>query len=252
MKRCLLVGLLLALSACGGNDGPTNGSRAATSNTLTVLAASSLTGTFEDLADVFEADHPGVTVKLSFDSSATLAMQAAQGAPADVLATADEETMQSAVDAGVITEDPVTFAENEMVLVVPADNPAAITDFADVAGTDFVVCVDTAPCGKVAAALLEVNGITAAPASEEVDVKSVLAKVVEGEADAGLVYETDLVASGDDVLGFDIPGSADQPTQYFTAPLEQSADAVLAQDWIDLLASDAGQSILVDAGFIIS
>jgi len=239
----LLVAILLPLTACGGTDKH--------DQTLTVLAASSLTGTFEDLAPVFEKQHPGVTVKLSFDSSATLAQQAAEGAPADVLATADEATMQSAVDAGVTAATPTQFAENQMVLVVPADNPAGITSLSDLAGSDFVRCVDTAPCGKVATAVLADNGITATPVSEEVDVKSVLAKVVADEADAGLVYETDRVAAGSGVVGFDIPGAERERTQYYAAPLKQSGDAGLAQAWIDLLSSTEGRQVLGDAGFIL-
>jgi molybdate transport system substrate-binding protein len=263
MRYLLTVLLLLTLAACSSNDGADNGSAdqgsadqgsadQGSDETLTVLAASSLTGSFEDLADTFEKDHPGVKVVFSFDSSATLAEQAAQGAPGDVLATADQETMQSAVEAGVVTDAPQQFAENQMVLVAPSDNPAGIKSFADIAGTDFVICVDTAPCGKVAAALLDDNDVTAAPASLEVDVKSVLAKVTEGEADAGMVYQTDEVAAGDDVVGFPVPGAENELTDYFVAPLEQSKDATLAQEWIDLVTGAAGQQVLKSAGFITS
>jgi len=241
MRGLLVVLMMLPLAACGGNDDD---------RTLTVLAASSLTDTFEALADTFERDHPGVTVVFAFDSSATLAQQASEGAPADVLATADQETMQGAVDAGVIAADPRKFARNQMVLVAPSDNPAGITSFADIGSADFVVCVDTAPCGKVAATLLADNRITAAPASREVDVRSVLAKVTEGEADAGMVYQTDLVAAGDDVVGFDIPGAEGARTDYFVAPLQQAHETALAGEWIDLLTSSRGQQVLTDAGFL--
>lgn len=246
MRYLFAVLLLLPLAGCSSSGEGNN------DKTLTVLAASSLSGTFADLADTFENDHPGVKVQFAFDSSATLAQEAAEGARADVLATADQETMQSAVDAGVTTADPTQFARNRMVLVAPSDNPAGIKRFADIAGTDFVVCVDTAPCGKVAAALLDENHITAKPASLEVDVKSVLAKVTEGEADAGMVYATDQVAAGDYVVGFPVPGAEGELTDYFTAPLEQSTDPNLAQDWIDLLTSSRGQQVLKDAGFITS
>jgi molybdate transport system substrate-binding protein len=244
MRSITVVLLLLPLlTACGGGDDD---------KTLTVLAASSLTETFEELATTFEKEHPGVDVRFSFDSSATLADQAAQGAPGDVLATADHDTMQTAVDAGATTAEPVRFAQNQLVLVTPKDNPAGITGFTDLATSKFVACVDTAPCGKVAAALLADNHVTAEPASLEVDVKSVLAKVTEGEADAGLVYRTDQVAAGDDVLGFPIPGAQDERTDYYLAPLEQAGDADLAQEWIDLLTSTEGQRVLAEAGFITS
>ena len=170
-----------------------------------MLAAASLTETFTELAERFEEDHPGVTVKLAFDSSATLAQQAVDGAPADVLATADAATMDTAGD--VLADEPRIFATNTMVLVTPPDNPAGIARFADLDSGDvtFVACVETAPCGKVAAALLEDNAVAAEPASLEVDVKSVLAKVTSDEADAGFVYATDAVAAGDTVRSLDVP-----------------------------------------------
>ena len=227
------------LTACGGKD----------DKTITVLAASSLTGTFTDLAAQFEKDHPGVKVKLAFDSSATLAQQAAGGAPADVLATADTTTMDSAKSA--LASTPQNFATNVMVLVTPSDNPQGITKFADLnsGGVTYVVCVDTAPCGKVAAALLEQDHITAKPASTEVDVKSVLAKVTEGEADAGIVYTTDAVSAGDAVKTIPIPGTSQQTTTYPIATLEQSEQSDLAQEFVDLVMSDQGQQVLQDAGF---
>ena len=199
----LLLALVaaLALAGCGGSDASSGGSRGSSekeTGTLNVLAAASLTETFTSLAKDFEADHPGVTVKLAFDSSATLAEQVTQGAPADVLATADEATMQTVVDAGGTEGDPQLFATNHLQMVVPKDNPANIQQFSDLEkpGVKYVVCVDTAPCGKLAAKVLAATGIKAKPASEEVDVKAVLSKVELGEADAGLVYATDAVAGG--------------------------------------------------------
>jgi molybdate transport system substrate-binding protein len=238
----LPLALLLPLAACGGDDGDTG-------TTITVLAAASLTETFTDLAADFESAHDGVSVKLAFDSSATLAEQAVGGAPADVLATADTTTMDSAADA--LAADPEVFATNTMVLVTPADNPAAITSYDDLASGDvtYVVCVDTAPCGKVAATLLDSTGLTSEPASLEVDVRAVLAKVTSGEADAGLVYATDAVAAGGDVRTFEVPGAADAVTTYPIAPLDQSHDADLAQEFVDLVLSDAGRQVLQDAGF---
>lgn len=235
----VLASAVAPLTACGSKD----------DKTITVLAASSLTGTFTDLAAQFEKDHPGVTVKLAFDSSATLAQQAAGGAPADVLATADTTTMDSAKSA--LSSTPQDFATNVMTLVTPSDNPRGITKFADLdsGGVAYVVCVDTAPCGKVAAALLEQDHITAKPASTEVDVKSVLAKVTEGEADAGIVYKTDAVSAGDTVTTVPIPGTSQQTTTYPIATLEQSKQSDLAKDFVDLVMSSHGQQVLQDAGF---
>jgi molybdate transport system substrate-binding protein len=230
------------LSACGGGGGGGD-------TTITVLAASSLTEVFTDLAAQFEKDNPGVKVKLAFDSSATLAQQASGGAPADVLATADTTTMESA--SSVLASTPEDFATNVMVLVTPSDNPADVTQFSDLDSSKvkYVVCVDTAPCGKVAAALLQQDDITGKPVSQEVDVKSVLAKVTDGEADAGIVYTTDAVASGDAVKTVQIPGTDQQTTTYPIATLDQSKQPSLAQDFVDLVLSSQGQQVLQKAGF---
>jgi len=240
----LTLSLAGSLAACGGSD-----DGGSSSTTITVLAASSLTGTFTDLAHEFEKDHPGVTVKLAFDSSATLAQQALDGAPADVLATADTTTMDTAADA--VAEGPTNFATNTMVLVAPSDNPAGIGQFSDIAnkGVSFIACVETAPCGKVAAALLHDNSITTPPVSLEVDVKSVLAKVTSDEADAGFVYTSDAVAVGDQVTSFDIPHAQDEITTYPIATLDQSKNPDLAKQFMDLVLGSQGQKVLAAAGF---
>lgn len=245
--NCLLAAAvtLPAVSGCAGNGTGSNGR----GETLTVLAAASLTETFGVLGQEFERQHPGVDVRFSFDSSATLAEQAAEGAPADVLATADRTTMDAAVTAGVTVAPPTQFADNLLVLVTPSDNPARVTRLDDLAGSTYVVCVVTAPCGKVAAAVLADHQVAAAPASFEVDVKAVLAKVTSGEADAGLVYRTDQVAAGDQVDGFAIPGADRYRTSYFVAPLDGSDAGTLAADWIELLGSETGRETLSQAGF---
>jgi molybdate transport system substrate-binding protein len=252
----LVVSLVaaLALSGCGGSDassGGGGGSSDKETGTLNVLAAASLTETFTSLAKDFEADHPGVTVKLAFDSSATLAEQVTQGAPADVLATADEATMQTVVDAGGIEGDPQLFATNHLQMVVPKDNPAGIQQFSDLEkpGVKYVVCIDTAPCGKLAVKVLAATGIKAKPASEEVDVKAVLSKVELDEADAGLVYATDAVAGDDLVLPIDIPTSNENLNSYPIAALSEAKKPELAQQWVDLVTGSQGEQALADAGF---
>jgi molybdate transport system substrate-binding protein len=214
---------------------------------ITVLAAASLTDVYEDLGETFEEEQ-GVDVEFSFGSSTDLAEQAADGAPGDVLSTADETSMQIAEDAGV-TGDVVTFATNVLVIVTPPDNPAGVESLDDLADATWVRCADEVPCGRVALAVLETNEITAEPASLEEDVRATLDKVTSGEADAGLVYATDAVAAGDDVATIEIPGSEEQQTSYFAAPLEGAEDADLALAWLDLLASGAGQQALSDTGF---
>ena len=243
------VVLVAGLSSCG--DDASSGGTGGDGAELTVLAAASLTETFTELAAAFEEANPGVDVRLAFDSSATLAGQAVQGAPADVLATADTSTMQDAVDGGAVPDGPTTFATNVMTLVVPPGNPAGITTFADLdqPGVDYVVCVETAPCGKVGASLLASNEITADPASLEPDVKAVLAKVAADEADAGLVYVTDATAAGDDVQSIEIPKADSEVLQYPVGILEQVREPALAQDFVGLVLSTQGRAILADAGF---
>lgn len=240
---------LTLLASCGSDDSDAETAPPpAESVTLHVLAAASLTETFDALADKFEADHDGVTIEPVYDSSGTLATQVIEGAPADVLATADLDSIgkvDDAGDAGKIS----TFAENHAVLVTPAANPAGVTAFADISKTKFVICVDTAPCGKVGAKLLASNGVTTAPVSLEQNVKAVLTKVTSGEADAGIVYVTDALASGTQVKTFDIPGAADAPTDYGITVVKQSEHPDVAQEFLDFVLSDAGQKVLSDAGF---
>lgn len=237
---------LLPLSACGNGDGGGSGGGGAT---ITVLAAASLTGTFTELGKEFEQEHPGVTVRLAFDSSATLAQQATQGAPADVLATADPTTMASAKTAQAGT--PKTFATNTLVMVTPADDPGHVSSFSDLdtSSVTWVMCVPTAPCGIVGTALLKRDGITGTPASQEVDVKSTLARVTEGEADAGLVYATDALAAGAAVRTIRIPGSDQHVTSYPIVTLAQSRHAGLARQFVDLVTGTAGRRVLAKAGF---
>ncbi len=243
-----LLLLVPPLAACGSDDdGGGSGDSGGDAKELTVLAASSLTEVYEDMADDFEADNDA-EVTFSFGSSTDLAEQAADGAPGDVLATADETSMSVAEDAGV-TGDVETFATNVLVIVTPPDNPAGIESLADLDGSTWVRCADDVPCGRVALAVLETNGITADPASLEEDVKSTLDKVVSGEADAALVYATDAVAAGDAVATIPIPGAEEQLTSYFTATLQQADDADLAQAWVDYVLSDEGQAALTEAGF---
>lgn len=236
-----LAALALVATACGGSAG---GGR--DEQRLTVLAAASLTEPFTELAGRFEAEHPGLDVVTSFDSSATIATQVDAGAPADVVATADPRTMD--LMRGALDGEPVVFAHNVLALVVPPDNPAGIEDVADLQRADFVVCAPAVPCGALATGLLEDAGVTARPRSLEVDVKAVLTKVLLGEADAGLVYASDVVAAGDKVRGVPL-GDGGPGTEYPAAVVADSANPELAREFVDLLVSAEGQQVLADAGF---
>ena len=205
--------------------------------TVQVLAAASLTEVFTGLAEDFEADHPGVDVELVLGSSTDLAEMAADGAPGDVLATADEASMQVALDAGVTSTDPAVFAENRLVIVTSPGNPDGIDSLDDLAGVVWVRCADDVPCGRVALSLLEGAGVSAEPVSLEVD--------------AGLVYASDAVSAGDAVEVVPIQGADEVPAVYHVAPLAQSVDADLASDWVALVRSDEGRAALDAAGFSV-
>jgi len=243
--RALALAATGALLAAGcGDAGAGDGEQR-----LTVFAAASLTGPFGELAQRFEADHPDVDVVTSFDSSATLAAQVVAGAPADVVATADAATMQILEDDDLLAEPPVPFAANAMALVVPPDNPAGIDDVTDLEAADYVVCTETAPCGSLAADVLDQAGVTNDPRSLEVDVKAVLTKVVLGEADAGLVYSSDVVAAGDKVEEVPLPEDVRATTRDTIGVSADSDDKDLAGEFVDLVLSPEGQRVLGEAGF---
>ena len=239
-----LAGLAtVALIAAGCSDG-------ADPDVLTVYAASSLTTAFEQLAEDFEADHDGVQVRLTFGGSSDLAAQIDQGAPADVFAAADQDTMAGLADSDLVT-DPVDFAGNTLMIAVPPDNPAAVTGLADLARDDvrLVVCAPAVPCGAAAARLAEQQGVELSPVSEEQSVTDVLTKVGSAEADAGLVYVTDVAAAGDDVRGIEVPGAGTVVNTYPIATVADSERPALAQEFVDLVRGPQGQRVLRALGF---
>ena len=233
--------------ACGSDDSESGGGDA----TLTVFAAASLTTTFEQIGAEFEKEHDGVKVEFSFGGSSDLVAQIQQGAPADVFASADAANMDKVTADGLQADDPQDFASTTLEIAVPPDNPAGIASFADLGkdGVNVVVCAPEVPCGAATAKAEEATGVDISPVSEEQSVTDVLAKVTSGEADAGLVYVTDVTAAGDDVQGITFPESGDIVNTYPIVALKDAADATLAQQFVDLVLSDTGQSILEDAGF---
>ncbi len=244
MKR--LLGFLgVALLSAGCSTSP------AADTTLTVFAAASLKQTFTELGDRFETDHPGTTVIFNFAGSADLAAQLAQGAPADVFASADVANMTKAVDAGLVSGSPVDFAANTLTIVTAPGNPKGITAFADLAAPDVqsVMCAPQVPCGAAAAQIERATGVELSPVSEESAVTDVLGKVTSGQADAGLVYVTDATAAGDKVATVAFPEAADAVTTYPIATLADAADPTAAQQFLDLVTGPAGQQILSAAGF---
>ncbi|MHA7207600.1 molybdate ABC transporter substrate-binding protein [Arthrobacter sp. MDT1-65] len=253
----LATAVVVLTSACGagGQDlgSGTTGDAAgeAIAGSITVFAAASLTASFTDLASRFEEAHPGAEVALNFAGSSDLATQITAGAPADVLASADVRNMGKVLDAGLLSGNPVDFATNTLQLAVPPDNPAGITSLADAAapGVKTVVCAGQVPCGAATAAVERAAGVDLDPVSEESSVTDVLGKVTSGEADAGLVYRTDVRAASGAVLGIDVPEAAGAVTTYPIAALADSADAVTAQAFVDFVTGTDGQAVLRAAGF---
>lgn len=246
------VGLLaFAATGCGSASGSEGASSEAEDRTLTVFAAASLTDSFEDLAEEFEAEHEGVDVELSFGGSSTLVTQLEDGAPADVFASADEANMDQAAEAGLIDGDPGTFATNELTIAVPADNPAGISSFEDLAGEDVdtVVCERRVPCGAATERVEEVTGVALSPVSEESAVTDVMGKVTSGQADAGVVYRTDVTAAGDAVEEVGIAEAGEAVNRYPISALKSSEDAGLAGEFIDFIQGPRGQERLAEEGF---
>jgi len=246
----LLTSLALAVTrtSCGSDDSEGGDG---TDASLTVYAAASLTAEFGDIADQFEAKHPGVEVKLSFGGSSDLVTQIQEGAPADVFASADTANMDKLADADLTGAGPRPFATNTLEIAVPPGNPAGIASFQDLAKPDvkLVVCAPEVPCGAAAKQVADDAGVTLSPVSEEQSVTDVLGKVTSGEADAGLVYVTDVQAAAGDVEGVTFPESQDVVNTYPIAPVEGSDEANLAQEFIQFVLSDTGQNVLADYGF---
>ncbi|MFD0485656.1 molybdate ABC transporter substrate-binding protein [Kineococcus sp. GCM10028916] len=249
------VGGLLA--ACGSGDddtatpAATSSSTSAAARTLTVFAAASLKGSFTEIGREFEAANPGVTVRFSFAGSSDLVTQITEGAPADVFASADEKNMTKVTDQSLTAAAPVDFATNVLEIATPAGNPAGIKTFADLAkpGVKVVVCAAQVPCGSATQTVETSSGVTLSPVSEESSVTDVLGKVTSGEADAGLVYVTDVTSAGEKVTGVEFPESAGAVNTYPIAALQDAQDADLASEFVTFVTGTAGEEVLRDAGF---
>jgi molybdate transport system substrate-binding protein len=219
--------------------------------TLTVFAAASLKSTITELATEFEKANPGVTVALNFAGSADLVSQITEGAPADVAALADTKNMAKLTDASLVLGAPVLFASNTLEIAVPPGNPAGISSFQDLAkpGLRLVICAPAVPCGAAASVVAAGSGVTLAPVSEESAVSGVLGKVTSGEADAGLVYVTDIKSAGSKVLGVTFPESASAVNHYPIGALSTATQPELAAAFIALVTGASGQGVLAAAGF---
>jgi molybdate transport system substrate-binding protein len=255
----------LLLSGCGASgssgapstratttaEATASSSSSAPTGTLTVFAAASLKGTFTEIGEQFEAEHPGVTVAFSFAGSSDLATQIQNGAPADVFASADQANMAKVVDAGLAAAAPVPFATNVLTIVTPPGDPKGVASFADLAepGTAVVVCAPQVPCGAATQRVEQATGVTLAPVSEESSVTDVLTKVESGEADAGVVYVTDARAAAGKVTEVPFPESSGAVNTYPVAVLSGAEQPELAREFAAAVAGEPGRAVLQAAGF---
>lgn len=245
--------LVLVVAGCGSSSGPPSNttSTSRSTQTLTVFAAASLKNPFTTLGRQFESSHAGTEVTFNFAGSADLVTQLQQGAPADVFAAADTKNMAKATGDNLVAGTPVDFASNSLQIAVPPDNPAKVASFQDLtkAGVKVVVCAPEAPCGSAAQQIETATGIVLNPVSEESSVTDVMNKVQTGEADAGLVYVSDVKGAGDKVTGVPFPESKVAVNQYPIASLTVSRNPDLAREFIELVTGPQGQQVLADAGF---
>lgn len=230
---------VLLVAACSG--------RGDDRGTITVLAAASMRGALEDVARQYEAELPEVDVELSFDGSSSLAAALLQGAPGDVFVSADEATMDQLVEEGLVEGDPRVVARNRLTLVVQRGNPLGISGLGDLEGALLALCQPQVPCGAYATEAFERAGVSAPRAGDERSVAGVLTRVQLGEADAGLVYATDIQDAAD-VEGIDL-GDAAVEARYPAAVLADARGLVAAEQFLDLLLRPEGQLILRQHGF---
>ncbi len=271
MKCLLSLTLLLSifLTACGASATPTPvpATEAPTATpepepqTLTVFAAASLTDAFTEIGAAFDAANPGVTTTFNFANSQSLRTQIEEGAPADVFASASGKEMDALVTGSIVgTDEAQIFLTNKLVVILPADNPAALETLADLAnpGIKLVLAAEEVPVGKYTRQALDLmdaafgagykDKVLANVVSNEDNVKQVVAKVQLGEADAGIVYMSDVVAAPE-LKSIEIPADLNVIAKYPIAPLAKSENADLAAKFIEYILSAEGQAVLANWGF---
>jgi molybdate transport system substrate-binding protein len=252
MRRRFLVAILAVLAACGDD--------ALDPGQLNVYAASSLTEAFTELEGIFEASNPDVDVAVTFAGSQVLRLQIEQGAQADIFASANPEHMQALVDSGLVEESTV-FARNELVVIVPPDNPAGIEEFEDIAHAQRVVLgTANVPVGEYARTVLARGNavyeegfeaiVMSRVVSEESNVRLARAKVELGEADAAIVYRTD-AGSSDRVSVIEIPRELNVIARYPIAIVRGTRVPDAAAAWVAFVGSAEGRAVLERHGFTL-
>ncbi|MCS6556357.1 molybdate ABC transporter substrate-binding protein [Curtobacterium flaccumfaciens] len=253
----LAATVALGLAACTAPDAGSGASASAGSDTegptgsITVFAAASLQKTFTTLGKQFETANPGASIRFSFAGSSDLVTQIQNGAPADVFASADEANMAKLSSTDLASGSPQDFATNVLEIAVAPGNPKGISGLDDLRapGVQLVTCAAPVPCGAAAAKVERAAGVDLRPVSEEQSVTDVLGKVESGQADAGLVYVTDVRGAGGKVDGVPFDESGKAVNTYPIGVLRESEDPALAQAFSEYVRSAAGQRVLADAGF---
>lgn len=249
----VLVALTLAVLAAACGTGEAAGGRDAdgeVSGELTVFAAASLTDAFDQLGEAFVDAHPDVEVAFNHAGSQTLAGQIDEGAPADVFASADTTQMDAVAAGGHLAGEPEVFTSNRLEIAVEPDNPLDIRELADLSEPDLVLVLpaEEVPAGRYTREALDAAGVEVEPASRERDVRAALSKVELGEADASIVYASDVDAS-DAADGVAIPDEQNVAASYPIAVLDAAPNPTAAEAFVAFTLSEAGQEILVENGF---
>ncbi|MBO9039902.1 molybdate ABC transporter substrate-binding protein [Curtobacterium flaccumfaciens] len=253
----LAATVALGLAACtapdtgSGAQAPAGSDTEGLTGSITVFAAASLQQTFTTLGKRFETANPGASIRFSFAGSSDLVTQIQNGAPADVFASADEANMAKLSSTDLASGSPRDFATNVLEIAVAPGNPKGITDLDDLTapGVQLVTCAVPVPCGAATAEVESASGVDLEPVSEEQSVTDVLGKVESGQADAGLVYVTDVRGAGGKVDGVPFDESGTAVNTYPIGVLRDSEDPALAQAFSEYVRSAAGQRVLADAGF---
>jgi molybdate transport system substrate-binding protein len=247
----LVSAAAVLIAACGSTSSSGSASPSALTGTVNVFAAASLTASFNALGQTFQQAHNGVTVKFNYAGTPTLVIQIEQGAQADVFASADRSNMERLQVDGFTTGDPKVFAHNLLEIVVAPGNPKGVNSLADLAkpGVIYISVAPTVPAGEYSLQALQKAGVTVTPKSLETDVKSVISKIELGEADAGIVYTTDVKAAGDNVTGVPITDQYNVTATYPLVAVKGSQNLATANAFIVFVLSATGQSTLESFGF---
>ncbi|HVS50255.1 MAG TPA: molybdate ABC transporter substrate-binding protein [Candidatus Dormibacteraeota bacterium] len=253
-NRLVLLVLVALLAACGGSGGTASTSPSATplTGTISVFAAASLTASFNALGTSFQTKNPGVTVTFNYAGTPTLVTQIEQGAPADVFASADTTNMDKLTADGFTSGTSKVFAHNQLEIVVAPGNPKGISGLADLAkpGVIYISEAPTVPAGKYSLQALTSAGVKVNPKSLETSVTAVISKIELGEADAGIVYTTDVKADGSEVQGVEIPAANNVIATYPIVAVKGTKSSDVANAFINYMLSSTGQSTLASFGFL--